>query len=57
MHIALPLRWGGVTSSRKVFLLLPPLTSGHGGGGLELGGHVGDQLAPVQLVPAAVLPA
>ena len=44
---------GGI--SGKNFLLLL-LAGRHGGGRLELRRHVGDQLAPVQLVEGAVLP-
>ena len=42
--------------SGKDSLLLLLLTGRHGGRRLELCGHVGDQLAPVQLVRGAVLP-
>ena len=55
LHALLPKTERG-PSSGKDSLLLILLAGRHGGRRLELCGHVGDQLAPVQLVGGAVLP-
>ena len=47
--------WEPEPISRKILFLLT-VSGGHSGGRLELSGHVGDQLAHVQLVEGAVRP-